>query len=197
MSMVTGQTPTEGTPPADPAAPPADPAAQKEGESGDGKPPAGEAPAPEPLTVEGLTIPEGMTLDSPLATEFVELMNNGELSAADRANALLQLQAKALTAASEASSAAWTTMQNEWRDAVKAEFGDKLQPTLDSINNLVTEYGDKDLVEALAVTGAGNNVHVVKFFGKLAGLLTEGKFAPSATPADGKSAAQRLFPSAN
>lgn len=149
-----------------------------------------------PLTVEGLVLPEGMESTDELKSEFVETVNKlNELGPAAAAEALLNLQAKALTAASEASSAEWNKLQEGWRDQVKADYGERLQPTLNSINNLVKEHGDEKLVEALATTGAGNNPEVVKFFAKMATMLTEGGYAPGSPANSEKSAAQRLYPS--
>ncbi len=151
-----------------------------------------------PVTVEDITLPEGFTADPDLMKEFVDTVNNSELSAKERATALIDLQAKAMTAASEASSAAWTTMQEQWRDEVKADptiGGDKLQPTLNSINKLVTEHGDAKLVEALAVTGAGNSLPVIKFLHTISTLLTEGGYQAGQSPGSEKTAAQRFYPS--
>jgi len=158
-----------------------------------------DAAAAAPITVEDIVLPEGMAELSPdLTKEFVELVNDKELGPKARAEALLNLQAKAMTAASEASSAAWTEMQEQWRNEVKADpvvGGDKLQPTLNSINKLVTEHGDEKLVEALAVTGAGNNLHVIKFLHTVSTLLTEGGYQAGSPAGQEKTAAQRLYPS--
>jgi hypothetical protein len=151
--------------------------------------------AVEPLKVEDIKFPDGVTVSDELTKEFVDTLNNSELSPQERATALIDLQAKTLAAASEANSAAWTNLQDEWKTAVKTEFGDKLQPTLDSINKLVTEHGDAKLVEALAITGAGNNPEVIKFFSKMATLLTEGGYQPGSPSGQEKTAAQRMFPS--
>jgi hypothetical protein len=155
------------------------------------------APAPEPLTVEAITIPEGFEPAPELISEFVELMNNGELSAADRANALIALQTKALADASEANSKAWDDMQTEWQTAVKADpeiGGANLQPALANVSKLVNEYGSDELLSVMALTGAGNNVHVIKFLNKLAGKLTEGGAVQGAPVSGESSLASRMYP---
>ncbi len=149
-----------------------------------------------PVTVDDLVLPEGFTTTDELKTEFVETINKlSDLGPKERAEALLNLQAKAMTAASEASSAAWTSMQDQWRNEVKADLGDKLQPTLDSINRLVTEFGSPQLTEAFALTGAGNNLHVIKFLSAVAGKMTEGGYSAGAPSGAETTAAQRMFPS--
>lgn len=157
--------------------------------------PAEQAEAPVPLTVEDIVLPEGFTADESLQTEFVELMNNTELSPKDRANALVALQAKAITAASEASSAAWTEMQDQWRGEVKADLGDKLEPTLSAVGKLITEYGSPELVGVFDLTGAGNNLHVIKFLSTIASKLTEGGYTSGMPAATETTAAERMFPS--
>ena len=164
------------------------------------EPPKTEEPAAEfvPLTAEDIILAEGFTADTELQTQFLEAMNNQELSAKDRANALVDLQAKLMTKASEAGSAAWDNMQSEWRDAVKADpevGGDKMVGVLASVSKLVSEYGDDKLTEVFNLTGAGNNVHVIKFLNKIAGQLTESSSPASGSPVAQGSAAQRMYPS--
>lgn len=152
------------------------------------------AVAAAPVTLEDIKLPEGFAPSDDLLKEFVETINS-DLGPKARAEALINLQAKAMTAASEASSAAWNNLQEQWRTEVKTSLGNTLQPTLDSINNLVTEYGDAKLVEAFAVTGAGNNPEVIKFLSKVSTLLTEGKFQAGLPSGQEKTAAQRMYPS--
>lgn len=157
-------------------------------------------PAPEfvPLTVEDLVLPEGFTPDPELQTQFLSVMNDQELSAKDRVNALVDLQAKLMTKASEASSAAWDNMQTEWRDVVKADpvvGGDKMISALASVNKLITEYGDKELTEVFNLTGAGNNVHMIKFLHALSEKLTEGGYTQGQPANAPKDAASLLYPS--
>jgi hypothetical protein len=161
-------------------------------------------PEPEPvvpLTLEALKIPEGFEVQPELAGNFLEILNDDKLSPTDRANALLELHGKTIAEASEASSKAFDQMQTEWKDEVKADptvGGDKLQPTLDNVRKLLDEFGSQDLKNVFDLTGAGNNVHMIKFLNVMADKLTEGKFFKAGTPAQGDgpdAAAKRLFPS--
>ena len=151
-----------------------------------------------PLTVEDIVLPEGFAPAPELQQEFVDVMNDADLSAKDRASALIALQAKALTAASEASSAAWTEMQDKWRTEVKADpafSGEKLTTAVASVAKLISEYGTPELNGVFDLTGAGNNIHVIKFLSNIAGKLTEGSFT-AGSPAGGEaSAASLLYPS--
>lgn len=161
-------------------------------------------PAPlEPLAVESLTLPEGMEFPEGTSEKFLEILN-GEQSPQDRANALLALYGEQMRNAQEADSKAWDNMQDEWKKEVKADSdigGDKLQPTLNNIGKLVNEFGTDELKQVFDSTGAGNNIHVIKFLNKIAGALTEGNFFKSSTPPTGGNSeeekARRLYPSMN
>lgn len=194
-------------PPADPPAdppkaeePPADPP-KADDPPKPAEPPKEEPPVVEPLTTEQLVLPEGFEASPELTGKFVEIIN-GDQSPVDKANALLALHGETLTAASEASSKAWDDMQTEWKDAAKADpdiGGAKLQPALTGIGKLVDEFGSPELRNVFSLTGAGNNVHMIKFLDKIANVLTEGNFFkasnPSASANDPDAAAKRMFPS--
>lgn len=172
------------TPPTDPA--PADPA------------PSVTPEAPVALSADDITLPEGFTLDEPLRDEFLGIMNNGELDAKGRSDALVGLYSKALTAASEANSNAWAETQTQWQEEVKADptiGGAKLDATLTKVGKLVEEFGSDELRSAFDLTGAGNNVHVVKFLATLADKLTEGGFTGGNPTNVEPNAASKLFPS--
>ncbi len=185
------------TPPVDPNAPPVDPNAPL----ADPKP-ADPPPVVEPLTVDKLTLPEGLEFPEGVADKLVEIFN-GDQSPEERANALLALHGETMRNALEADSKAWDNMQTEWKDAAKADpdvGGAKLQPALTNIGNLLNEFGDKDVREVFDITGAGNNVHMIKFLDKIASVLTEGKFFKAGSPGatnDPDAAAKRMFPSAS
>jgi hypothetical protein len=133
----------------------------------------------EPLTADDITFPDDVQVNEELRDEFLSIV-------------------KAAQAASEASSNAWTEMQNQWREEVKADpeiGGDKLQPALGRIGRLITEYGSDKLPAVFDLTGAGNNPEVIKFLDKIAAKLVEGgpvSGQPTSTKTD---AASRLFPS--
>ena len=165
-----------------------------------GDPPKEETPPAEftPLTADDLKFPEGLEVDETMRDDFLSIFNDREKTPAEQAQAFIDLQLKAAQAASEGNSTAWSNMQTEWQTAVRADEevgGDKLQPALASIGKLITEHGSDELRQVLDFTGAGNNVHVIKFLNKLADKLVEGgpvQGAPTSRPGD---AASRMFPS--
>ena len=150
------------------------------------------------MAATDITLPEGFTADEPLMNDFLSIVNNTELDAKERTNQLVGLYAKAQTAASEANSTAWETMQNEWQAEVKADptiGGANFESTMTKVGKLMEEFGTDNLRQAFDLTGAGNNLHVVTFLAKLADKLTEGNFTrgnPANAPQD---TASKLFPS--
>jgi hypothetical protein len=130
---------------------------------------------------------------------FLELVNDQKLTPAERTQKLIDLQLEAQQKASEAGSQAWADMQTNWQTEVKNDKelgGANLQPTLDNIAKLVETYGSPELVEVMNLTGAGNNIHVIRFVNSIAKKLNEGgPISPGAPASVPQSAAERLFPS--
>jgi len=150
------------------------------------------------LTAEDISIPEGMTIPDEIRDEFLGIVNDPEMNAKDRAQALIDLQAKAAEEASEAASLQFQEQQRQWQDEVKNDpelGGAKFQATLAGISRLVDQYGNDEFVSAMAATGAGNNIHVVRFFDKIAAKLNEPGPVIGTPPAQADNAASRLYPS--
>ena len=150
-----------------------------------------------PLTAEDLKFPDGMQVDDAARDDFLGILNNRELTPAQQAQALVDLQAKVATQASEAGSQAWTTLQETWVKDVKADpdvGGAKLEPALASIGKLIESHGSPELRAVMDLTGAGNNVHVIKFLSNIAKTLTEGGHVSGAPGATEQSVADLLYP---
>ena len=170
-SILSGAT-TEPAPP-DPAlaAPPENPDAMP-----DAPPVPAEAPAgPDPFSLSDLTIPEGLTLEegAPEVVQFLELTKG---LGKEGAQTFLDLHANFLQRASESYLARWETTQTEWQEQVRAlpEFGgDALPATLANIAKVLDRYGDAEVREAFAVTGAGNHPAMVRMMAKIARDLNE------------------------
>lgn len=166
---------------------------------GEPKPPVAEPEPFVPLTAEDITFPEGLEVSDEARDEALAVINNRELSPKEQLQALINLQGKLAKETSETISETWATTQKAWQDEVKADptiGGDKLPATLSAVNKLVSEYGSPELVEAFALTGAGNNVHVIKFLNTVAGKLLEGGPVQAIAPTNQETdRAQRMFPS--
>lgn len=190
--------PADPAKPADPAVPPVDPA--KPVDPNAPKEPAKDPKADEnvPLTAESVKLPEGFEADKPLLDKFVGVMNDPALTPATRAQALVDLQAEAMKGASERASQLWAEKQTQWQDEVKADptvGGAKLDGVLAGISTLLNTHGTPEVRQAFDETGAGNNVHIVKFLATVASLIGEGKAAPASQPASPpQGLADRMFP---
>lgn len=153
-----------------------------------------------PITSEDITFPEGVEVDEAFRDEALAVFNNRELSPKEQMQALVDLQLKAAQSASETISKTWEDTQTQWRDEVKADKeigGDKLPEVLGRVGRLIDEYGTVEVKQAFDLTGAGNNVHVIRMLDKVAQKLTEGG-PVSGTPATtNESVAKSLFPSMN
>ena len=151
-----------------------------------------------PLVADDLTFSEGVEVSEELRDEFLGIVNDQEISPKDRAQALVSLQEKAMQSASEASSQAWKDQQQTWQDEVKndEQLGKgNFQKTLSNVNRLVEQFGSEELVEVFGLTGAGNNIHMIRFLDKIAGVALEGSPSTGAPSGTDSSRASRMFPS--
>lgn len=133
------------------------------------------APAPAPLTFADLTLPEGLSLAEG-DEDGVQFLTLAQSLGKENAQAMLDLHSKFLQRASEEYLARWETTQTEWQDAVRAlpEFGgDALPATLANIAKVLDRYGDAEVREAFALTGAGNHPAIVRLMAKIARDLNE------------------------
>lgn len=154
---------------------------------------AGFRPA-QKLDTSALVIPEGFTLSEEQSGAFADLLNDEKLSVQERGQKLLDLYAdqigKLTTAGQEAAVAAWTDMNNQWREEVRAlpEFAKDLEGTLGATKQaLIANGATKEFFDALDLTGAGNNPHVIQMLHKLAKPYIEGKAVGEGSPATAKS----------
>ena len=141
------------------------------------EPPKAEPDPTPPLAPSDLSIPEGRQVDDGLLKKFVDTLNNTSLSPADKANALIGLQKEAMAAAEEAQTQAFASMNEEWISQIKSDpelGGDKLDDNLAVVAKVIDKYGDQELRDALALTGAGNHPAVFRFMLKVAQDVTEG-----------------------
>ena len=151
---------------------------------------------PEPLTADAVTVPEGFEVDEASMTKFLDIMNNAEMTPAERAQALINLQAEVMNAASERGSQLWQQTQDQWRQEAEKEFGNELQPVLGNIKQLIDDYGDDEFLEVMDTTGAGNHPAMIRFLNKLAKERSvEGAPATGAPGTAGRTAAEILYPS--
>ena len=135
-------------------------------------------PAPEPFDAEKITIPEGLSKDDALFTDFTNLAKEHNLTA-PIAQGLIDLAAKQVQAASQKLQASWDKQNEDWQAEIRADReigGDKLNGTLQTFSKVASnpELSDPKFREALAFTGAGNHPAIVRTLARWAKALSEG-----------------------
>lgn len=189
-SSVLGGNPPGETPPA-------------EGEEGDGEgatPPEeneGEAEAPPPLSADDLEIPEGLTVTDEQRDGFLELLNDSELSPAQRASKLLEMQKNFQE-----------SQVQQWIDSQKARGkeilddpeigGDKWEKeSAPLIHNVIEEFSDdpQAFMKELTESGMGNSIRMARLLVNVGKLVAEGKpVVGGPTSAQDLSLADKMFP---
>lgn len=134
----------------------------------------------EPLTIDDIKFPEGVTIDKddPLMQEYLGTLNDSQLSLKDRAQKLIDLQIKASTQASERASSAWAKLQEDRKDEWSKDptVGGATQSKIAADGNkLLAQFGSSELAELIGESGVGNSVHFARFVHKIAPFLLEGK----------------------
>lgn len=163
-------------------------------------------------TLKGQGIPE-LDANNPLAKEFLGVLNNKDLSGADRGKALLGLYGKLTESMGEDNSRVWAELNDNWQSALIKEHGQQnLEAKLAKVGGLVEAYDKamkaahpgvngaqpkefgKSLREAMTLTGAGNHPESVNFLFWLADQLGEGTALGGSPPGGGpKDRAETLF----
>lgn len=152
---------------------------------------------------KAVKLPDGFAPVAEQVTEFESILNNPNLSRAQLAQALVDFQAKNLSALtsglSEKGKTDWETLQTDWRALCQKDpviGGDKLPLAEAAIGKLLDVYGDAETRAIYDLTGAGNHPAMVKFLVKVAAKLNEAGPTPppTAVSVDGD-IASRMFTS--
>lgn len=141
---------------------------------------------PAPLTLDAIKVPEGFTLDPVLGGELIETLTKHAGNPADLANALIALQVKAASKASETASQDWDKLQDDWKDQASKDptfGGAKFNDTKASATQIVSRFGGMKLQETLELTGMGNHPEWFRFIHQIAPYVKEaGAAQPGTAP---------------
>lgn len=188
-----------------------------EGTSGNDTVPAGDN-EPKSLidTDEGETLSDFDTLVEPEAfkeslgedfeitdeeafNKFLETVNNAT-SREELARELLSVYSESLETAVKTTAEAFEQTQTQWQEQVKTDptyGGDNLNKSLANAKSVAMEYGGKEFLQLLNLTGAGNNLAMVAFLNKVHEAMPKEGEPVSGTPTQAqRSLAERLFPTA-
>lgn len=210
------------SPPSPTSAPTTDPAAQS---AAPPVPPTADpaagpqppTPAPGEVSLDTLTLPEGVQLDktSPFAGEFVGIINDTKLTRAELATKLLDLQSRAHGAMEEALGQQWLEANASWVEAATQIYGGQkgLEAVTGRISNSIEAFSKdlsskikandpsaqvpdfaKDLRTAMTLTGAGNHPVILQYLDFLTTSFAEGSpLIGGAAGAGDRSRAERMF----
>ena len=164
----------------------------EEGKKVDDKEKTDEAGEIVPVKAEDLKFPDG--IDESIKGEYIETLNNKDMTPADKAQAFIDLQVKLNTEAYQKRSETWV---NEVQSDPKflGETGDKLEENLALAKAGMEKVEIAGLSEYLVSSGEGNNPLFVELFMKIGKATSEDTFhtSSSAGKTEPKSDAQVLY----
>lgn len=168
-----------------------------------------------PIALDNIKAPEGIDLKSPLAKEFIDLLNNKDLKPAERPQALVDLVGKLKQDYDDKAAQAWLDMNTQWQAELEKTYGGeaKLEEVASRIGTSIKAFStdqteqwkaagnqgnppsfEKDLRQALTLTGAGNHPAIVKYLDWCASQVSEGTPLGGGTPPGGqKTPADRIY----
>lgn len=129
--------------------------------------------------------------------KFIEMINTAG-SREELAKNLISAYTEAMEVSAKAAVDQFQKTQKDWQAETRADpdyGGEKLTESLTAAKAVAQEYGGKEFLKLLSLTGAGNNIHMVRFLNEVKAALPK-----EAVPVDGKtetsapkSQADRLF----
>ncbi|MBO0865504.1 MAG: hypothetical protein J2P16_10585 [Mycobacterium sp.] len=138
--------------------------------------------APAPLSITDLTLPEGVTPEAEGSARFMELMNNRELAAKDRAQGLIDLHRAEIERVhrevTDNQRRVWDDLNAGWRDQLRKDAeigGNRLHTNLSKAKGMIEEHLSPDDATALLrhvdINGMGNFPPFIRLLVKLADRL--------------------------
>lgn len=151
-----------------------------------------------PYKMEEMKLPDGVEIHQPSQESFVKLVNEHAIPR-KTVDALLNLQADVMKAASEMGSKAFTDLQAAWQDEVQKHptiGGAHLQGHLANIGKLIDFAGpvlSPKVRAAFDLTGAGNHPAIVEWLSGIAKELVESGHISGGPPLTPGAAADRIY----
>lgn len=146
--------------------------------------------APEEYT--DFALPEGMTADPDLITEFKAEAKRLNLQQED-AQKLVDMQAKLAVKQGKAVLEQHQKTVTGWADKVKQDLGADYKQELSYAAKAINKFGTPELREFFNATGVGNHPELVKVFINIGKQISEDAFVEGKDKATPKSAAEILY----
>lgn len=163
-----------------------------EGEAKDDKT---EKPAGAPESYAAFDVPEGVTLDEGLMTEFQSVAKELNLTQ-EQAQKLTSLGANLTQKNGAAVQESLQKAQAEWADAARAdkEFGgEKLNENLGIANKALAAHGSPELIGLLKGSGLGNHPEFIRFMYRVGKDMKSDTFVPNGTASGGRKTDAEVF----
>lgn len=139
------------------------------------------------------SLPEGYEAREEQMNEFLDMVEGAE-SRQDLAQKMLGMYASL----QEEQATQWNAQMKAWADEVRKDpdlGGDNLDTTRAQAKTVAQEFGGKEFLDFLKISGGGNHPAVIRFLTKIhAELPQEGKPVTGAPQQGKKSLAERMFP---
>lgn len=138
-------------------------------------PAAAPAPTYVPFTVADLKLPDGVQLDPELSTEFVTAATGMKLTK-EQAQGLIDLQLKSEAKARENDSKVWDREMQRRVEEVKTDpkiGGANYDANVALANRVANEVGGTEFAKAVAESGLGHSIHMVRFLTAIAPKVLE------------------------
>ena len=140
-----------------------------------------DTPAVAPETYEDFVLPEEVSVNEDLITEFSGLAKEANMPQ-DMAQKFVTLQAeymgKMAAEAATAQEEAWGTTLSEWADAAKADKeigGADFKANVGVMRKALDMYGTPELKEALDITGVGNHPEFLRLMYRMGKDISDDK----------------------
>lgn len=159
---------------------------------------AKEPPAPEPITFEPFTLPEGVTLADEQVKSFTDILGDHNLSHQERGQKLVDLylseQKNMADAYARNQIEVWKTLNDGWKQELRSDpelGGNRLDTTLSVAKAVIEEFGGSKeqqsaLLAQLDATGMGNHPAFVRILHNIGTALNVLEDRIIAAPASAK-----------
>jgi len=154
------------------------------------------------LTPVEYVFPEGMELADEDKAEIVGVLNKHKITQeglAELTEVTKKQMEKAVKQTQDASIEAWTKQTKAWEEASSKdeEFGGaKFEENLKGpIKTALDKYGTQKMREDFDALGIGNYPELLRFLYRVGKDSQESKFVTGSPAGDGKTAAEKLYPS--
>lgn len=153
-----------------------------------------------PEKYEAFTLPDDVTLDDALMSEFSQVAKDADLPQ-DKAQGLVELGVKMAKGFESATQQSLDQLKNQFATDLKNDKdlgGEKVDENLGIAQRAINAYGSDELKTMLKESGLGNHPELVRFFHAVGQTISEdGDVDSGATQGGEKSLAQRLYGDAN